>query len=167
MSADTFLYFAYGSNLLSRRMLARAPSAQRIGVATLPDHALRWHKVSRDGSGKCDIVAAPGARVQGVLYEIAALDRASLDAAQGLGTGYREVQLDVQTAAGPRRALSYQATNIDSFTKPYAWYKALVLAGAREQALDPDYIRVLEAAPDWDDPDPRRAAENLRQLEAG
>ena len=166
MSQDTFLYFAYGSNMLGQRMRARTPSARRVALATLPDFELRWHKVSRDGSGKCDIVTQPGGTVHGVLYEIAAGERPALDLAQGLGTGYREVQLEVQTASGARQALSYQATNIDSFTKPYSWYKALVVAGAREQQLDAAYIAALEAAPSWEDPDSQRAADNLRQLGA-
>jgi cation transport regulator ChaC len=167
MSLDTFLYFAYGSNMLSRRMLARTPSARRVGLAALPDFELRWHKVSKDGSGKCDIVATPGRSVQGVLYEIAAAERPALDVAEGLGAGYREVQLEVRTVDGVRQALSYQATNIDSFTKPYSWYKALVVAGAKEQGLDAAYVETLEAAPSWDDRNSQRAAENLRQLKAG
>lgn len=163
---STFVYFAYGSNMLRQRMLARAPSARQVGLATLADHALRWHKVSKDGSGKCDIVAQPGAVVHGVLYEIDAAEKPALDVAEGLNWGYREVQLELQGQAGPVRALSYQATNIDSFTKPYSWYKTLVLAGAREQQLDAAYIEALEATPARDDHDSQRAAENLRVLEA-
>lgn len=162
----TFLYFAYGSNMLGRRMLARAPSARRVGLATLVDHELRWHKVSKDGSGKCDVEPAPGSVVHGVLYEIDAADKPALDAAEGLAMGYREVLLEVQTADGPRQGISYQATNIDRFTTPYSWYKALVVAGAREQQLDPAYIQALEAVPGREDRNGTRAAENLRQLEA-
>lgn len=164
--ARTFLYFAYGSNMLGRRMLLRTPSARRLAVATLSDHALRWHKVSKDGSGKCDIEAAPGAVVYGVLYEIEAADKAALDAAEGLSIGYREVSLEVQTADGLRQALSYQATNIDRFTTPYSWYKTLVVAGAKEQQLPPAYLQALEAVPAREDRDSARAAENLRALAA-
>lgn len=165
MSDDTFLYFAYGSNMLSRRMLARTPSARRVGPARLSDFELRWHKVSRDGSGKCDIVDAPGGVVQGVLYQIAAAERQALDIAEGLGTGYREVLLEVQTSEGAQQAISYRATNIDSFTKPYSWYKALVVAGAKEQRLDAAYIEALDATPTWEDRNSQRAAENLRLIE--
>ena len=165
MSSHTFLYFAYGSNMLTRRLLGRTPSARTVGVATLPGHELRWHKVSKDGSGKCDIVpAAADSVVYGVLYEIALTDKAALDIAEGLGWGYQQVQLEVLSDIGPLLALSYQATNIDHGTRPYDWYKALVVSGAREHALPLDYVQALEtvaAVEDWNE---QRAEENLRAL---
>lgn len=167
MRNDTFLYFAYGSNMLTRRLLGRAPSARAVGLATLRDHALRWHKVSKDGSGKCDIVTAAGSTVYGVLFEIALSDKPSLDTAEGLGWGYKQVALEVQTASGPIQALSYQGTNIDYGTKPYDWYKTLVVAGAREHGLAADYVQTLEAVATVEDWNKERAAENLRALVSG
>ena len=46
---------SYGSNMLLRRMLERAPSVKVIGIARLEGFALNWHKRSGDGSGKCDV----------------------------------------------------------------------------------------------------------------
>lgn len=165
LNSDPLLYFAYGSNMLTRRLLGRTSSARAVGVARLPGHELRWHKVSKDGSGKCDIVpAAKENMVYGVLYEIALADKPALDQAEGLGWGYREVQIEVQTDTGPVLALSYQATNIDHGTKPYDWYKAIVVSGAREHELPPDYVQALEsvvAVEDWNE---QRAEENLRAL---
>ena len=168
MNTDTFLYFAYGSNMLTRRLLGRTPSARTLGVAVLAGHELRWHKVSKDGSGKCDIVAsANGGTVQGVIYEIALADKPALEVAEGLGAGYREVQLEVQlTERGAVRALSYQATNIDHGTRPYDWYKTLVVAGAQEHHLAEDYVSALQAVPSVADWNGQRAAENLRALTA-
>ena len=165
MSANTFLYFAYGSNMLTRRLLGRTPSARTVGVATLAGHELRWHKVSKDGSGKCDIVpAAVDSAVYGVLYEIALTDKPALDKAEGLGWGYKQVQLEVQSEIGPLLALSYQATNIDHGTKPYDWYKALVVAGAQEHKLAADYVQALQAVTAVEDWNGQRAAENLRVI---
>lgn len=165
MTPDTFLYFAYGSNMLTRRLQARTPSARPVGRATLPGHELRWHKVSKDGSGKCDIVsAAGGAMVHGVLFEIALSEKTALDTAEGLGWGYKQIQLEVQTDNGAVQALSYQATNIDHGTLPYDWYKALVVAGAREHKLAADYVRALEVVTTVEDWNVRRAEENLRAL---
>lgn len=48
--------FAYDSNMLSARLRERAPSARALGVAVLRVHELKWHKVAKDGSGKCDLV---------------------------------------------------------------------------------------------------------------
>ncbi len=48
------LYFSYGSNMSSRRLLSRVPSARFITSASLPGHALHFHKKGLDGSAKCD-----------------------------------------------------------------------------------------------------------------
>ena len=167
MTPDTFLYFAYGSNMLTRRLLGRTPSARTVGVATLAGHELRWHKVSKDGSGKCDVVpAAADSMVYGVLYEIALSDKPALDIAEGLGWGYKQVQLEVQSEIGPLLALSYQATNIDHGTRPYDWYKTLVVAGAQEHGLAAAYVQKLAAVPEMEDRNTQRAAEHLRALQA-
>ena len=163
-TAETFLYFAYGSNMLTRRLLERTPSARVVGVAALPAHELRWHKVSKDGSAKCDIVqsSVPQACVHGVVFEIAAADRAALDVAEGIGMGYKGCEVVVNTAHGALQAWTYRATNIDPLARPYPWYKALVVAGAKEHRLPGAYVAALEAAATREDPKPERAAQNVR-----
>lgn len=52
---DHVVTFAYGSNMLVARLTERVPSARPIGIGQLKGHVLRWHKRSKDGSGKCDI----------------------------------------------------------------------------------------------------------------
>ena len=49
------LYFAYGSNMLSRRLAARVSSAHRIATGCVIGRKLTFDKVGRDASGKCDI----------------------------------------------------------------------------------------------------------------
>ena len=46
-------YFAYGSNMLTRRLTvaARGPSAHAIAVGKLLGRQLQFHKVGLDGSG--------------------------------------------------------------------------------------------------------------------
>ena len=88
---ETFLYFAYGSNMLTRRLSARTPSAVPPATAYVDGYRLTFDKVSTDGSGKCDIEATRNAadRVWGVLFRIATAEAADLDDAEGLGQGYR------------------------------------------------------------------------------
>lgn len=166
--SDSFVYFAYGSNMLTRRLRERTPSARVIGNATLAGHELRWHKVSKDGSAKCDIVpaTAAGACVHGVLFEIDSAEKPALDFAEGIGMGYRELRVVVEAASGPIEAWSYRATNIDHLALPYPWYKALVVAGAREHGLPRAYVEALEAVATKNDPRPERTAHNLRIVEA-
>jgi gamma-glutamylcyclotransferase len=53
---QTFFYFAYGSNLLSHRLLARCPSARVISIATTDDWTVKFTKPGGDGSGKAGLV---------------------------------------------------------------------------------------------------------------
>ena len=145
----TYLYLAYGSNMSSERLLARTPSAVSLGRARLPGYALRWHKLGRDGSGKCDIepTEAPGDAVWGVLYEIDLADKDHLDDVEGLGVGYDEQAVRVQTNTGVSDALTYKARpdKIDPRLQPLAWYKAHVLHGATEHGLPDEYVRRIAA----------------------
>lgn len=152
----TLCYFAYGSNMSWQRLSRRTPSARIVGPASLNGHQLRFHKIGRDGSGKCDIVAtdAESARVFGVLFQIDAGEIPALDAAEDLGTGYRRRALSV-TDAGHRRveAFAYTALITDRNLRPFTWYLEHVLNGAREHALPDAYIAMIAATPATDDPD--------------
>ena len=164
----TFFYFAYGSNLLSRRLRERTPSARTIGPAVLRGHELRWHKAATDGSGKCDAVPVDDADacVHGVVYEIILKEKPRLDAAETLGTGYAEKEIPVEMKDGRLNAWTYYAIRTDPSAVPYDWYKALVVSGAREQALPPGYVALLENVPAKIDPDPKRAAWHFRLVNA-
>lgn len=158
MRADRFITFAYGSNMPTVRLRERCPSAVPLGVAQLNGYELRWHKRSKDGSGKCDIVslASPEAQVLGVLYEIADAEKGALDRAEGLGYGYKEIEIQVLCDGKQMTAKAYQATEIDHSLTPYTWYRALVLAGAKEHDLPEDYIARLAAVSAQEDPDRER-----------
>lgn len=156
---SNILNFSYGSNMLSRRIGLRVPSAHFVHTATLAGYVLRWHKVGQDGSGKCDIVktSAPGACVFGVVYELAADEKRRLDDAEGLGHGYDEKQVTLGLASGSTTAWTYCATAIDASLRPYSWYKALVVAGAQEHGLPGGYIDQLNQVPAFEDADIERA----------
>lgn len=158
--------FSYGSNMLVRRLQERAPSARMIATGVLKGHTLRWHKVGRDHSGKCDAFATGKDTdvVYGVLYDISAEDKPSLDAAEGLGAGYEEKEVEIHTATGVVRAHLYYATNIDPRMVPFAWYQALVVAGAQQHALPAGYVARLMATPSISDPDAVRMLQNQRLL---
>jgi gamma-glutamylcyclotransferase len=168
-TAPTFLNFAYGSNMLTRRLRERVPSARPVSVAVLACHELRWHKVSNDGSGKCDVVQvnAPQTKVVGVVYEILASEKAALDAAEGLGNGYAERRVVLKIEGGELRAQTYYATNIESSQVPYTWYKALVVAGAKEHGFPEEYVSAIEAVAAKADANASRAEKNFGVANAG
>lgn len=163
---DKIVTFAYGSNMLTKRLTDRCPSARALGMAELRGYELRWHKRSDDGSGKCDVVKSSdeGSVVNGVLFSVARTEKGDLDRAEGRGRGYDEMEVDVSFNGAACKAQLYYATNHDPKLKPYTWYKALVVAGAKEHGLPPDYVRDLEDTPAIEDPDRKRHATNMKLL---
>ena len=161
--APDFLYFAYGSNMSSRRLTApgRAPSATRVTVGYVPGRRLKFDKFStRDRSGKCDCEATddPADRVYGVVYRIAMSERAALDEAEGLRRGYRDEILTVIAEDATHRALAYVATDKSPGLPVFDWYLEHVLRGATENGLPPDYVESLRRIPTVVDGDRGRAA---------
>ena len=149
-------YFAYGSNLSLARLRARTPSACRLGCYALAAHALRFHKIGRDGSGKCDALFTgdPRDTVPGAVFEIDVAEKWRLDEAEGLGNGYEEKWVQVVSAAGETlQAVTYYATRLDANLKPYSWYMQHVLCGARESGLPAAHARWLQAVASIEDPD--------------
>ena len=153
--SKTFLYYAYGSNLLPRRLLERTPSARVVDIASLEGYALRWHQRSHDGSGKCDVIQVEDAesRVWGVVYEVPLAEKHVLDAAEALGVEYAERSATVDGRQARHRVIFYQGLIADNDARPYPWYRSLVLAGAREHAFPADYLDAMarvDTIPDAD-----------------
>jgi len=125
------IYFAYGSNMSTKRLLHRVPSAHVLEIGTLHSHQLVFHKVSDvDGSGKADIIAHHSMHVMGVLYRLDREDKATLDRLEGLGTGYAEKRVTIIDGNdSPITAVAYVATVTDPDLKPYTWYLQHVVEG--------------------------------------
>lgn len=163
ISDNEIIYFAYGSNMCSRRLQARVPSARVRTKACLSGYQLRFHKHSLvDGSAKCDAFKTGETEdiVWGVLFSFDAAERPRLDKVEGVGYEIRQVQ--VRTADGQTiEALTYLATLINPELKPFQWYKRHVLEGAKEHALPADYIAAIEAVTAMADTDTERCAREL------
>ena len=159
-------YFAYGSNLLTRRLTdpLRAPSAVARGIATVSGCVMRFDKIGTDGSGKCTLIGTGDDAdvVYGVLYEFAAADLAGLDREEGVHLGgYARCPVRVRfPGGGAAEAITYIAGDryLDAACLPFDWYRDVVVAGAIEHGLPPAYIRELERTPAAPDPDAARAA---------
>lgn len=137
-------YFAYGSNMSLSRLRKRVPSAKFLGCHRLTKHDLRFHKASKDGSGKCDayFTSDPGDVVYGALFEIDPIEKTALDKAEGLGFGYDQKQVIViSDDSSFIEAVTYTATIFDDSLKPYSWYINHILVGAQETFLPLNYIK--------------------------
>jgi hypothetical protein len=150
--------------MLLRRLRSesRAPSAEAIGKGYVKGRRLAFDKISRDGSGKCDaqFTGVETDRVFGILFEIARSEKSALEDAEGVGNGYREEILKINTPEGEVSAIAYIATAKEPVLRPYHWYKALVIAGAVEHDLPRDYIEWIRAFESQEDPNPERRAPN-------
>jgi hypothetical protein len=164
---QTFSYFAYGSNMCSKRLREPTPSAQAIGIGSVIKHQLRWHKKSQDGSGKCNLffTGDPGHQVYGVLFEISESEKERLDTAEGLHHGYEEKTVDVITASGLVSAIAYYAIIIGEGFRPYEWYKRYVVEGAIEYGLPEQYVQTLKSVEAMNDPDQKRTQRETRIFE--
>jgi cation transport regulator ChaC len=164
----SFRYFAYGSNMLTRRLKAphRAPSARPVGTGYLRGRRLTFDKVGRDGSGKCDAqpTGRDGDRVYGVIYEISTAERKALDETEG--AGYEAQTVDVETPSGAVEAITYIARQKDPAVRPYHWYRAITLAGAIEHGLPVEYVARLRAVASVEDRNAERRAQHEALLRA-
>jgi hypothetical protein len=122
--------------------------------------AVKFQKRSDDGSAKCNLVESEATTISyGVLYEFSSEHKAELDAAEGLGKGYREALLSFEFQGVLYQPFIYVAssTHLDQSLPPYDWYKAFVLSGARYHSLPDQYIAELESAASMPDPNRKRA----------
>jgi hypothetical protein len=153
LARSQFVYFAYGSNMLTRRLLERAPSAVPIGSGYVTGRRLTFDKIGEDGSGKCDALATGRSRdrVYGVAFGLRAEDGIELDAIEG--SGYRRDRAQVTMPHGVVEAMLYVAVRTDAGLEPFDWYRALTVAGAREHGLPSEWLDRLGRVPAIPDPD--------------
>jgi gamma-glutamylcyclotransferase len=159
-------YFAYGSNMHLPRLRARVPSCVPLGPACLEGYRLAFHKLGRDGSGKCNVVPTGCSQdvVHGLLLELPQTEMAALHVAEGFG--YDQAWANVIFGGKARRAMFYlgRAQFVDDSLCPFTWYKAFVLLGAREARLPDDYLALIDGVSAVADPDRQRDRDHRRLL---
>lgn len=164
----SFLYFAYGSNMLTTRLQARCPSARPVGRAFARGWRVEFVKPGRDGSAKAGLVRDSQEEAHGVLFRIAREELPALDRAEAAGKGYDREDTFVVISASDNAevgAVTYLPRQKKQGLQPYDWYHQLCLKGARQHGLPTACLTKLEAVAAKADPDPKRPA-RLLALEA-
>ena len=162
--------FSYGSNMSTRRLAARVPSARFVATGHVVGYTLRFHNKGRlDSSGKANMLhtGSEEDRVWGVLWKIDPAQKPDLDRAEGVGAGYEEERVEVRVPGVPgvsARAYVADPAYIDDRLLPYEWYLDFVVAGAREHGLPKAYVTAIEARESARDPDEERRQRNRRIL---
>ncbi|MGE3831850.1 MAG: gamma-glutamylcyclotransferase family protein [Parvibaculaceae bacterium] len=154
-------YFAYGSNMLTERLQARCKSAKARCLGLADGHKLAFNKKSQDGSGKATIPPDEASRVYGIVFDINETELPALDKAEGAGIGYDRIddfQVHIVGRREPLSVVTYIANvaSIDPDLKPYDWYLKLIVAGARQHKLPPQYIEAIKTTLSIPDPKPNR-----------
>ncbi len=168
---NRFLYFAYGSNLLTARLADRCPSARYHATACTDDLAIEFSKESRDdGSGKATLVPSHGHRLYGVVYEV---ELGELEILNRVESGYdlrHDFKVTLPDTDTPLTVKTYIAPEQSRkpSLKPFDWYLALIVAGAIEHGFPQAEIRAYQNMEFRTDNEGENKYEALRQLnEAG
>jgi len=156
-----FIYFAYGSNMLSARLQERCPGAESLGKAWANGYGLAFCKIGADGSGKATLVPDEryGARTVGVLYRIPISQRPLLDQAEARYDRNDAFLVQMLETGSSALVTTYfaQAQACSDDLIPYDWYVGLMLAGAAEHDFDADDVDQLASTRTMPDPDADRA----------
>lgn len=142
------LYFAYGSNMNLDWVSERCPGIKPLGKAKLDGYAVgfRYPSTSWPGGGACDILPSEGKVVWGAIYEITPEHLKTLDQCEDLHLGgYRRIDVQVDVDGKQLQAVSYEVIDkLPQDMKPVPGYLQLLLTGAAQHDLPPEYQRHLQ-----------------------
>lgn len=146
MADDLVIYFAFGSCMSPQDFQRTVPQFEILGPAVLQDYkvAFTHYSVGRAG-GVADIVAAPGQRAEGVLYQFPMAYLSSLDAREGVPENtYQRITVDVSVNNQIKSAVTYTiVSKAETELAPSNLYRDIILDGAA--LLTDEYRRQLQA----------------------
>ncbi|XP_077285234.1 gamma-glutamylcyclotransferase-like [Arctopsyche grandis] len=152
----SFMYFSYGSNLLSKRIHIQNPTALRKHVGQLKDHRLDFigHSL-RWGGAPATIVPHVGESVWGAIWEIDMKNLPDLDDQEGVAANiYFPRTVDIHLIDGQVISCRTYQRTVDPpdgsnypADKPSRVYLSTILHGAIESELPKHYIEKLETLP--------------------
>ncbi|KAK9712665.1 hypothetical protein QE152_g24776 [Popillia japonica] len=158
--SKTFSYFAYGSNLLAKRLRLNNPSAVRNGIGKLEDYEIDFASFSPRWRGAiATITPKEGRVVWGSIWELDIEHLKTLDDQEGVHRGlYFGTDVDVVTEDGSRkRCRIYKLAHKARFVKnieelpeerrPSPAYLKVILLGAKESNLPENYVEFLRRIP--------------------
>ncbi|CAB3240956.1 unnamed protein product [Arctia plantaginis] len=159
-SNETFFYFAYGSNLLSKRIHINNPSAVYYSPAKLENHRLDFNFFVEAWNGAVStIVEDDTEEVWGVLWTLNIDQMKYLDDQEGVTLGwYFPKNVTVTTPDGKQiLARTYQETmtpeklnkceDLPVERRPSSTYLEVIALGAIESHLPADYIAFIFSFP--------------------
>ena len=143
------VYFAYGSNMLTKRLEKRVGNVVIVGKGRLEGFALCFNKHAADGTGTANFEPAIGQYVEGVLFGLTSKQLDILDTFEGTPDHYTRkiVEITREATASKISAVAYVAGEKGKglfSLKPASEYLGFILDGEKEHGLNVD--RIKEAA---------------------
>ena len=116
-----------------------------MGVGRLPDYRLEFDRFSRTwNGGVVDAQSEPGADIWGVVYDVPRECWKVLDKRASVPTERQRVGLRVEMDGVLVPVETYKVVHPEEWTPPTRRYLEMVVGGAREHQLPPDYVSFLE-----------------------
>jgi cation transport regulator ChaC len=143
-------YFGYGSNMNSTVFQGRRKMRPtKIERAVLKDYKLVFNQpgIPWLEPSFANIEEAPGHYIEGVVYEITGEEMRLLDISEGNGA-YDIVTSNVEAdVSGPILAHTFATKNVSHGLHPSLRYMNLLIDGAIEHDLSPEWVQMLREAP--------------------
>ena len=142
------LHFGYGSNLSIKAVHEDLnPNAKYVMKGFLPNFVVSWPMWSeKEQSGYSGIMEAPGELVHGALYEMTEQELIAMDNLEDCykDTYRRETFLVLGEDGKWHEADLYRVVDPQGPFPPARSYVEIMLEGARDLGMDPEYIKKIE-----------------------
>jgi gamma-glutamylcyclotransferase len=140
-------FFIYADNLNPTQLKRRAPEAQSLFKAYVPDHTIKFGRWSTQWRcGLATIVPSAGERVWGIVFELTQEDVQEMDKFEGdLPEGaFRHVEMHVFTENGEKEfVITHVAQSIGKF-KAKDHYLDWIIAGVKHWKLPDECLDMWE-----------------------
>jgi sulfite reductase (NADPH) flavoprotein alpha-component len=154
-----FHYFGYGSNLNLTSLRAKGVEPRCSEQAALHGWKLlfnvrHWFR-HEGGVGNIRPSEDPADHVHGLVHLCEDEQLPLLDAVESYGVGYDRIEVELDTAHGPLRAITYVGipAYLDDACLPTQRYLNILLKGAANAGLDEAYIEKLRRHPVYPEKD--------------
>jgi len=142
------LHYGYGSNLSIKAVHEDLnPNAKYVMKGFLPNFEVSWPMLSgEEGTAYSGIMEAPGELVHGALYEMTEQELIAMDNLEDCykDTYRRETFLVLGEDGKWHKADLYRVVDPQGPFAPERSYVEIMLEGARDLKIDPEYIKKIE-----------------------
>ena len=140
-------YIAYGSNLNTKQMGWRCPTAKKLHTAELEGYRLEFR--GGKGNAYATISLDENAKVPVLLWEIQPEDERQLDRYEGWPQFYRKEIMPVEIEGKMQDAMVYIMNDGHDLDLPSSRYWHTVWEGYKENGLDTNVLETALERSEW------------------